>query len=249
MKILVAVTRVLDYSAPVRVHADGRGVVTEGVSRAMNPFDEIAVEEALRIKESGSADEVVVATIGPSACQQQLRAALAMGADSAIHVESDEKLEPLLVARILLKLVEREQPAIVMLGKQAVDHDHGQTGQMLAALWSRPQATYASEIVLSEETARVTREVDDGLEILDVDLPAVITTDLRLNEPRFIKLPAILKAKKKPLTVHTLSELGIEYESRIKVLRVDAPPERPPGIRVDNVQELIAVLKERALLR
>ncbi len=249
MKILVAVTRVLDYSAPVRVHADGRGVVTEGVSRAMNPFDEIAIEEALRIKERGSADEVVVATIGPSACQQQLRAALAMGADSAIHVESDATLEPLLVARILLKLVEREQPAIVMLGKQAVDRDHGQTGQMLAALWGRPQATYASEIVLSEATARVTREVDEGLEILDVDLPAVITTDLRLNEPRFIKLPAILKAKKKPLTALTLNELGIEYESRIKVLRVDAPPARPPGIRVDNVQELINVLKDRALLR
>ncbi len=195
-RILVGVKRVVDYNVRIRVKPDGTGVATDGVKMSINPFDEIALEEALRIKERGDAAEVIAVSIGPSDAAQQLRTALAMGADRALHVVSDAVIEPLTAARIFLKLIERETPGMVILGKQAIDDDNNQTGQMLAGLWGRPQATFASKIELTENRARVTREVDAGLETLEVDLPAVITTDLRLNEPRYVKLPDIMKAKK-----------------------------------------------------
>ena len=215
---------------------------------SINPFDEIALEEALRIKERGLAEEVVVATVGPADCQQQLRTALAMGADRALHVQADVNIEPLTVARTLLKLVEREQPMLVILGKQAIDDDNGQTGQVLAALWNRPQATYASKLELSGESARVTREVDAGLETLEVDLPAVITTDLRLNEPRYVKLPDIMKAKKKPLEALTLQGLGVEPRQQLKLVRFEPPPQRQKGVRVKDAAELVDALKKKGLL-
>src|SRR6202166_1811016 len=208
-RILVGIKRVVDYNVRIRVKPDGTGVVTDGVKMSINPFDEMALEEALRIKERGGAEEVIVATVGPADCQQQLRTALAMGADRALHVQADGVVEPLTAARALLKLVEKEQPMMVILGKQAIDDDNSQTGQMLAALWNRPQATFASKIELHDGAARVTREVDAGLDTIDIDLPAVVTTDLRLNEPRYIKLPDIMKAKKKPLDVTSLEELGL----------------------------------------
>ena len=198
-RILVGIKRVVDYNVRIRVKPDGTGVVTDGVKMSVNPFDEIALEEALRIKERGAAEEVVVASVGPADCQQQLRTALAMGADRALHVQTDASIEPLVAARVLLKLVEREQPFLVLLGKQAIDNDNGQTGQMLAGLWNRPQATFASKLQLEGSKAQVTREVDAGLETIEIDLPAVVTVDLRLNEPRYVKLPDIMKAKKKPL--------------------------------------------------
>ena len=198
-RILVGIKRVVDYNVRIRVKPDGSGVVTDGVKMSINPFDEIALEEALRIKERGGAEEVIVATVGPADTQPQLRNALAMGADRALLVQADGVIEPAVAARALLKLAEREQPSLVILGKQAIDDDNSQTGQMLAALWGRPQATFASKVELADGKARVTREVDAGLETLEVDLPAVITTDLRLNEPRYVKLPEIMKAKKKPL--------------------------------------------------
>lgn len=197
-RILVAIKRVVDYNVRIRVKPDGSGVSTEGVKMSVNPFDEIALEEALRIKERDAADEVVVASIGPEDCQQQLRTCLAMGADRAVHVQAEGVIEPLVAARIFLELVKREQPFLVILGKQAIDDDNSQTGQMLAALWQRPQATFASKVELDGEKACVTREVDAGLETLEIDLPAVVTTDLRLNQPRYVKLPDIMKAKKKP---------------------------------------------------
>src|ERR1700681_318198 len=214
--ILVGIKRVIDYSVRIRVKPDGSGVVTDGVKMSINPFDEIALEEALRIKERGGAEEVVIATIGPADCQQQLRTALAMGADRALHIQADGVVEPLVAARALLKLIEREQPFLVILGKQAIDDDNSQTGPMLAALWNRPQATFASKIELAGGTAKVTREVDAGLETIEVDLPAVVTTDLRLNEPRYVKLPDIMKAKKKPLVALTLAELGVEPRAQLK---------------------------------
>src|SRR5690348_7400128 len=197
-RILVGIKRVVDYNVRIRVKPDASGVITEGVKISVNPFDEIAIEEALRIKERGAAEEVIGASIGLADCQQQLRTCLAMGADRALHVQADGIVEPLVAARTLLKLTEREQPFLVILGKQAIDDDNSQTGQMLAALWQRPQATFASKLELDGEKARVTREVDAGLETLEIDLPAVVTTDLRLNEPRYVKLPDIMKAKKKP---------------------------------------------------
>src|SRR5690606_13861446 len=208
-RILVAVKRVVDFNIRIRVKPDNSGVMTEGVKQSLNPFDEIALEEALRLKEKGLADEVVVASIGPADVQNQLRTALAMGADRAVLVATGSPLEPLDAARTLLKLVERENPFLVLLGKQAIDDDNNQTGQMLAALWDRPQATFASKVEISGDTARVTREVDAGLETIEVDLPAVITADLRLNEPRFVKLPEIIKAKKKPLETLDFGALGI----------------------------------------
>src|SRR6201984_1059688 len=221
-RILVGIKRVVDYNVRIRVKPDGSGVITDGVKMSINPFDEIALEEALRIKERGGAEEVVIATIGPADCQQQLRTGLAMGADRALHVQADGVIEPLVAARALLKLVEKEQPFLVILGKQAIDDDNGQTGQVLAALWNRPQATYASKVELSgETTARVTREVDAGLETLEGDLPAVVTTDLRLNEPRYVKLPDIMKAKKKPLDTLTLSAIGVEQQKRLKLVRFE----------------------------
>jgi electron transfer flavoprotein beta subunit len=247
-KILVAIKRVVDSNVRVRVKPDGSGVMLDGVKLSINPFDGIAIEEALRIKESGKAEEVVIATIGPTDCQATLRNALAMGAQRALHVVADAALEPLAVARVFLKLIEREQPFLVILGKQAIDDDNNQTGQMLAALWNRPQATFASKVELGEKTAKVTREVDAGLETLEVDLPAVITTDLRLNEPRFVKLPEIMKAKTKPLATIPLSELGVSGAPRVKVLKTEPPPARQRGIMVKDSNELYAELSKRGLV-
>jgi electron transfer flavoprotein beta subunit len=247
-RILVGIKRVVDYNVRIRVKPDNTGVITDGVKMSVNPFDEIALEEALRIKERGGAEEVVVATVGPADCQQQLRTCLAMGADRALHVVADGIVEPLTAARALLKLVEREQPLLVILGKQAIDDDNGQTGQMLAALWNRPQATYASKLELTGDTARVTREVDAGLETLDVDLPAVVTTDLRLNEPRYVKLPDIMKAKKKPLDTLTLAGLGVEARAQLKLVKFEPPPQRQKGIKVKDAGELVDALKKKGLL-
>ncbi len=247
-RILVALKRVIDYNVRVRVRPDGSGVVTDGVKMSINPFDEIALEEALRIRERGGADEVLAISIGPDDTQQQLRNALAMGADRAILVKSAQAIEPPAVARVLLAFVEREMPMLVILGKQAIDDDCNQTGQMLAALWQRPQATFASKLELTEKVARVTREVDAGLETIEVDLPAVITTDLRLNEPRYIKLPDIMKAKKKPLDVVELASLGIDAASQLKVLGLEPPPQRKKGVMVKDAAELVAALRQKGLV-
>ncbi|HTY50451.1 MAG TPA: electron transfer flavoprotein subunit beta/FixA family protein [Steroidobacteraceae bacterium] len=249
-RILVGIKRVVDYNVRIRLRPDGSGVATDGVKMSINPFDEIALEEALRIREGGLEAEIIVASIGPADAQQQLRTALAMGADRAVLVEpaAAAAVEPMTAARILLKLVEREQPQIVILGKQAIDDDNNQTGQMLAALWDRPQATFASKIVIEGALATVTREVDAGLETLQVDLPAVFTTDLRLNEPRYVKLPDIMKAKKKPLEVLPLAQLGIEPASRLKAVKFEPPPQRHKGVRVKDAAELVSALKGRGLL-
>jgi electron transfer flavoprotein beta subunit len=246
-RILVGIKRVVDYNVRVRVKPDGSGVVTDGVKMSINPFDEIALEEALRIKEKGGAEEVVVATIGPADTQQQLRTALAMGADRALLVEHAGAIEPLDVAKVFLKLIEKEQPFLVILGKQAIDDDNNQTGQMLAALWNRPQATFASKVVLEGEKATVTREVDAGLETLEVDLPAVVTTDLRLNEPRYVKLPEIMKAKKKPLETLPLASLGVTPRLRVKPVKYEPPPQRQKGVMVKTAQELVEALKKKGL--
>jgi electron transfer flavoprotein beta subunit len=246
-RILVGVKRVIDFNVRVRVRPDGTGVVTEGVKMSANPFDSIALEEALRLRERGEADEVLAVSIGPAEAQQQLRDALAMGADRAILVKADASLEPLAVARVFLELAKRESPRLVILGKQAIDDDCNQTGQMLAALWDRPQATFASRLEIQGEAARVTREVDAGLEIIEVDLPAVITTDLRLNEPRYIKLPDIMKAKKKPLDVIELGSLGIDTAPVLKVVKYEAPPQRQKGVMVKDAAELVSALKQRGL--
>ena len=247
-RILVAIKRVIDYNVRVRVRPDGQGVVTDGVKLSINPFDEIALEEALRLRERGAADEVVAISVGPDDTQQQLRTALAMGADRAILVRADATVEPTAVARILLKLAERETPMLVILGKQAIDDDCSQTGQMLAALWDRPQATFASRVEVQGETLRVTREVDAGLETIDVDLPAVVTTDLRLNEPRYVKLPDIMKAKKKPLDIVEPATLGVDTAPALKLLRLEPPPQRQKGIRVKDAAELIAALRQKGLV-
>jgi electron transfer flavoprotein beta subunit len=247
-RILVGIKRVVDYNVRIRVKPDGTGVVTDGVKMSINPFDEIALEEALRIKERGGAEEVVIATIGPADCQQQLRTALAMGADRALHVQADGVIEPLVAARALLKLIEKEQPFLVIVGKQAIDDDNSQTGPMLAALWNRPQVTFASKVELSEGKARVTREVDAGLETLEVDLPALITTDLRLNEPRYVKLPDIMKAKKKPLEALTLSTLGVESKQQLKLVKFEPPAQRQKGVRVKDAGELVEALKKKGVI-
>jgi len=230
------------------VKPDGTGVVTDGVKMSINPFDEIALEEALRIKERGGAEEVVIATIGPADCQQQLRTALAMGADRALHIQADGVVEPLVAARALLKLIEREQPFLVIVGKQAIDDDNSQTGPMLAALWNRPQVTFASKVELSEGKARVTREVDAGLETLEVDLPALVTTDLRLNEPRYVKLPDIMKAKKKPLETLALNTLGVEAKQQLKLVKFEPPAQRQKGVKVKDAGELVEALKKKGLI-
>ena len=247
-RILVGIKRVVDYNVRVRVKPDNSGVMTEGVKMSVNPFDEIALEEALRIKERGAADEVVVATVGPADCQQQLRSCLAMGADRALHVVADGVIEPPVAARALLALATREQPLLIILGKQAIDDDNSQTGPMLAALWDRPQATFASKVELEGNRARVTREVDAGLETLEVDLPAVVTTDLRLNEPRYVKLPDIMKAKKKPLETLTLASLGVEQRQRLKLTRFEPPAQRQKGVKVNDAAELVAALKSKGVL-
>jgi electron transfer flavoprotein beta subunit len=252
-RILVGIKRVVDYNVRIRVKPDGTGVVTDGVKMSINPFDEIALEEALRIKERGGAEEVVIATIGPADCQQQLRTALAMGADRALHVQADGVIEPLVAARALLKLIEKEQPFLVIVGKQAIDDDNSQTGPMLAALWNRPQVTFASKVELSDGKAgplraRVTREVDAGLETLEVDLPALITTDLRLNEPRYVKLPDIMKAKKKPLETLPLNTLGVEAKQQLKLVKFEPPAQRQKGVRVKDAAELVEALKKKGLI-
>ncbi len=247
-KILVGLKRVVDYNVRIRLKPDGSGVVTDGVKMSINPFDEIALEEALRIRERGDAAEVVIVSIGSSDCQQQLRTGLAMGADRAIIVETDDSLEPLAVARVLLKLIERESPELVILGKQAIDDDCNQTGQMLAALWDRPQATFASKLVLAGDRATVTREVDAGLEVIEVDLPAVITTDLRLNEPRYVKLPDIMKAKKKPLERIPVGELGVDIAPYFSITACEAPAARARGVMVESASELLNRLRDKGLL-
>jgi electron transfer flavoprotein beta subunit len=247
-RILVGIKRVVDYNVRIRVKPDGSGVMLDGVKMSINPFDEIALEEALRIKERGQADEVIVATIGPADCQQQLRTALAMGADRALHVQSDGPIEPLTGARILHKLIEREQVLLAILGKQAIDDDNNQSGQMLAALWGRPQATFASKVEITDGKATVTREVDAGLETLEIDLPAVITADLRLNEPRYVKLPDIMKAKKKPLDTLSMADLGVTPRERFKIVKTEPPAPRQKGIKVKDVSELYAELRKRGLV-
>jgi len=248
MKILVGIKRVVDYNVRVRVLPDGSGVDTDGVKMSVNPFDEIALEEALRIKEAGNAEEVIVVSAGGDECQQQLRTGLAMGADRAIQIKTSESLQPLSVARAFLKVIEREAPGLVLLGKQAIDDDNSQTAQMLAALWDRPQATFASKMVLNGNTATVTREVDAGLETIEVDLPAVISVDLRMNEPRFVKLPDIMKAKRKPLDVVSLEELGVAVEGNLKVNHFTPPPQRQKGIMVEDAAQLVQELKNRGLI-
>jgi len=247
-KILVGLKRVVDYNVRVRVKADGSGVETDGVKMSINPFDEIALEEALRIREKGDASEVIVVSIGTSDAQQQLRTGLAMGADRAILITTEDAPDALTCARVFLELTKRENPGLVMLGKQAIDNDNSQTAQMLAALWDRPQATFASEVLLDGDTARVTREVDAGLEVIEVDLPAVISVDLRLNEPRYVKLPDIMKAKKKPLDEIPLADLGIEASHTVRQISFEAPAERQKGIMVDDVAGLMTALRDRGLV-
>ena len=248
MKILVAYKRVVDYNVRIQVKPDGSGVVTDGVKLSANPFDEIALEEALRLREKGIATEVIVATIAPADAQPHLRNGLAMGANRAIHVVTDAAVQPLAAARALLKLVEKEQPDLVILGKQAIDDDANQTGQMLATLWGRPQATFASRLEVAGGKATVTREVDAGLETLEVDLPAVVTTDLRLNEPRFIKLPDIMKAKSKPLETIAFADLGVDAGDTLKTTHYAPPPKRSKGVMVKDVAELVSALRAKGLV-
>ena len=246
MKVLVGVKRVVDYNVKVRVKADRTGVETANVKMSMNPFDEIAVEEAIRMKEAGTADEIVAVSMGVRQCQETIRTALAMGADRGIHVMTDEELQPLAVAKLFKALVERENPGLVILGKQAIDDDSNQTGQMLAALLGWPQGTFASEIVLSGDGAEVTREVDGGLETVGLSVPAVVTTDLRLNEPRYASLPNIMKAKKKPIDQIAVDELGVDVAPRLETLKVEDPPARAGGRKVASVEELVDKLKNEA---
>ena len=246
MKVIVPVKRVVDYNVKVRVRPDGTGVDTANVKMSMNPFDEIAVEEAVRLKEKGTATEIVAVSCGIAACQETLRTALALGADRAILVQTDVELQPLAVAKLLRALVDRESPQLVILGKQAIDDDASQTGQMLAALLDWPQATFASKVDVVEGRASVKREVDGGLETVDVALPAVVTTDLRLNEPRYATLPNIMKAKKKPLETLTPDALGVDVAPRVKTLRVTEPAKRKGGGRVADVKELVAKLRNEA---
>ena len=247
-KILVTLKRVVDYNVRVRVKPDGSGVATEGLKMSVNPFDEIALEEALRMRERGEAGEILAVTIGGDECQQQLRTGLAMGADRALLVNCEGDVEPLAAAGILLEVIRREEPDIVIMGKQAIDDDCNQTGQMLATLWGRPQATFASEVKLNGDTARVTREVDAGLETLEVELPAVITTDLRLNEPRYIKLPDIMKARRKPLETLAADDLGLTAPPALKALSYEPPEQRQKGVLVEDVPALVGMLRERGLV-
>ena len=243
MKILVPVKRVVDYNVKVRVKSDGSGVDIANVKMSMNPFDEIAVEEAVRLKEKGAATEVIAVSCGVTQCQETLRTAMAIGADRAILVQCDDELQPLAVAKLLKALVDKEQPGLVILGKQAIDDDCNQTGQMLAALGDLPQATFASKVEVADGKVSVTREVDGGLETVKLSLPAVITTDLRLNEPRYVTLPNIMKAKKKQLDVFKQADLGVDVSSKIKTLKVSEPPKRGAGMKVPDVATLVDKLK------
>src|SRR5512138_2589311 len=244
MKLLVAVKRVIDFNVKPRVKMDGSGVDLANVKMSMNPFDEIAVEEAIRLKEKGVATEILAVSIGPQQAQETLRTALAMGADRAILVQTDQDLEPLAVAKTLKAVIAEEQPQLVLMGKQAIDGDNNATGQMLAALLDWPQATFASELVVEGNKAKVTREVDGGLQTLEVDLPAVVTADLRLNEPRYASLPNIMKAKKKPLDEKTAADYGVDVTPRLTVVKTSEPATRAAGIKVGSVDELVAKLKE-----
>ncbi|MCR8921762.1 electron transfer flavoprotein subunit beta/FixA family protein [Dasania sp. GY-MA-18] len=246
MKVLVAVKRVADYNVKVRPKADGTGADLNNVKMAINPFCEIAVEEAVRLKEKGIATEVVAVSIGDKACQEQIRTALALGADRGIHVESSETLQPLAIAKLLKAVVDKEQPELVLMGKQAIDGDNNQTGQMLGALANMPQGTFASEVNIADGKVAVTREIDGGLQTLSLTLPAIVTTDLRLNEPRYAKLPNIMKAKKKPLDVLTPEELAVDVAPRLTTVKVEPPAERAAGIKVESVAELVDKLKNEA---
>ena len=246
MKVLVSIKRVVDFNVKVRVKADGSGVETANVKMSMNPFDEIAVEEAVRLKEAGKATEIVVVSCGTTACQETLRTALAIGADRAILVETDVDLQPLAVSKLLKAVVEREKPGLVILGKQAIDDDSNQTGQMLAALLGWPQATFASKMKLEGEKAEVTREVDGGLETLSIKVPAVVTTDLRLNEPRYVTLPNIMKAKKKTLETLKPEGLGVDVSPRLSILKVTEPPKRKAGSKVPDAKALVDKLRNEA---
>ena len=246
MKILVAVKRVIDYNVQIRVKEDGTGVQTENVKMSTNPPDDNAVEEAVKLKESGKAKEIIAITVGEEKAQETVRKALAVGADRGIHVKADNYIEPLGVAKILKKVVEKEKPDIIFMGKQAIDDDCNQTGQMLSALLGWSQATFASKIELKDKLMQVTREVDEGLETIEVNLPAVVTCDLRLNEPRYASLPNIMKAKKKPLEQINVSDLGVDTKPRIDQIKVEEPPKRKAGIKVANVAELVQKLKNEA---
>jgi len=246
MKVLVSIKRVIDYNVKVRVKADGTGVETANVKMSMNPFDEIAVEEAVRLKEAGVATEIVAVSCGAQACQETLRTALAIGADRAILVETGEELQPLAVAKLLKAVCAKESPQLVILGKQAIDDDSNQTGQMLAALLGWPQATFASKVVLDKEKATVTREVDGGLETVSIRLPAIVTTDLRLNEPRYVTLPNIMKAKKKALETLKPDALGVDVAPRLQTLKVTEPPKRKAGVKVPDAKALVDKLRNEA---
>ncbi|MBD9390526.1 electron transfer flavoprotein subunit beta/FixA family protein [Agrobacterium sp. AGB01] len=248
MKILVPVKRVVDYNVKIRVKADGTGVELANVKMSMNPFDEISVEEALRLKEAGKAEEVVVVSIGPAKAEETLRTALAMGADRAILIETDETVEPLAVAKLLKGVVDAETPDLVILGKQAIDDDSNQTGQMLAALLGWGQGTFASKVEIADGSVAVTREVDGGLQTVSLKLPAIVTTDLRLNEPRYASLPNIMKAKKKPLDKKTPTDLGVDIAPRLKVLKTEEPAGRKAGVKVGSVAELVSKLKADGVL-
>ena len=246
MKVLVPIKRVIDYNVKVRVKADNSGVDLANVKMAMNPFCEIAVEEAVRLKEKGVVTEIVAVSIGPKAAQEQLRTAMALGADRSILVETDEEIQPLGIAKALKAIVEEEKPEMVILGKQAIDDDNNQTGQMLAALTGMPQGTFASEVNVDEGKVKVTREIDGGLQTVELTLPAVVTTDLRLNEPRYASLPNIMKAKKKPLDVKTPADLGVDMTPRVTIEKVETPAERKAGVMVGSVDELVEKLKNEA---
>ncbi|MGB0203517.1 MAG: electron transfer flavoprotein subunit beta/FixA family protein [Neptuniibacter sp.] len=246
MKVLVAVKRVIDYNVKVRVKADSSDVDLANVKMALNPFCEIAVEEAVRLKEAGTADEVVVVSIGSKSCEEQIRTALALGADRGIRIETEDAPDSLSVAKLLEKVVEKEAPGLVILGKQAIDSDNNQTGQMLAALLDRPQGTFASEVKVSGDSVQVTREVDGGLQTVELAMPAIVTTDLRLNEPRYAALPNIMKAKRKPLEVLSPDDLGVSVGSNLTLLRVEPPAERQAGIKVGSVDELVEKLRNEA---
>ena len=246
MKVLVAVKRVVDYNVNIRVLSDNSGVDLNNVKMSVNPFDEIAIEEAVRLKEAGTVEEVVVVSVGASNCQEQIRTALALGADRGILVETGEDMQPLAIAKVLKAVAEKEQPDLVILGKQAIDGDNSQTGPMLAALTGWSQATFASEVQLADGCAKVTREVDAGLETIAIKLPAIVTTDLRLNEPRYASLPNIMKAKKKPIDTMTPEGLGVDAAPRLKTLKVTPPAEREAGIIVETVEELVDKLKNEA---
>jgi len=246
MKILVPVKRAIDYNVKVRVKSDNSGVDLTNAKMAINPFCEIAVEEAVRLKEKGIATEIVVVSVGDKSCQEQIRTALALGADRGIQIDTDQTLDSLQIAKLLAKVVEEEAPQLVILGKQSIDSDNNQTGQMLAALTKMPQGTFASEVNVDGETVKVTREIDGGLQTVELNLPAVVTTDLRLNEPRYASLPNIMKAKRKPLDVKAAADFGVELQSKVAVLKVAAPEQRQGGVKVADVAELVEKLKNEA---